>query len=528
MLFERKPNQTAVEKNATARSQQASARSYAEQTVNPETALTVSAVLGAFTILAEDVSTLPLILYERKGNNQNRAYKNPYYELMHDQPNPEHSSMIFRELMVAHMLAWGNFFGQFVTDGAGTVQEIWPLRPDRMTVRRINGQRVYVYQTTGGDPRVFFQDEILHIPAFGFDGLIGYSRIALARNAIGLSIAAEKFGSKFFSNDARPGIALKHPGSLSDTAYDRLVESWDEKHKGVEKSHGVAILEEGMDIATLGIPPEDAQFLETRKFQVSEIARIFRVPPHMIGDVSGSTSWGSGIDSQEQGYVNHTLRPWTVRVEQNLNTQLLLADERKNLYFEHLLDGLLRGDLAARYTAYVQAVTNGLMSPNEVRSRENLNPYQGGDSYYHPLNLQRGNEPSNPPAKQSATALEPLFLDAARRVIKREANDLRGAARRFLAKGQVDEFQLWAAQFYKWDHPEFIKRQFEAVLDAQNRLFDRDERAGVDSYFEFYLNDRIEWLADASLERIEAEIEMWNDQSYPLQVVRAMHVMEPL
>ena len=196
-------------------------RSHSEETITPEISLTVSAVLAAFTILSEDLSSLPLLLYERRGRNKFRAYNSLYYRLMHDQPNPEHTSMIFREFVVGHLLGWGNFFGQPIFDRRGDVAEIWPLRPDRMTVKRFEGERIYLYQDSEGKQRVFLAEEILHIPAFGFDGLVGYSRIALARNAIGLAISVEKYGSKFFSNGAVSDYVYKHPGELSDDAFDR-------------------------------------------------------------------------------------------------------------------------------------------------------------------------------------------------------------------------------------------------------------------------------------------------------------------
>jgi HK97 family phage portal protein len=379
--------------------------------VTPESALNVTAVLAAFTTLSEDISSLPLILYRRLKQGKERAMDNPLYTLFHDAFNPEHTSMIFREIQVGHLLGWGNSYSQMLWDRKGQVREIWPLRPDRMQVSRKNGKRVYLYTTVEGQKRAFTQDEIWHVPAFGFDGLQGYSRITLARNAIGLAQATEKYGSRFFANDARPSIALKYPGKLkTQAARDNILESWNEIYGGVENSHGTAILEEGLDIKEIGIPPEDAQFLETRKFQVSEIARIFRIPPHMIGDVTGSTSWGSGIEQQEIGYLTHTLRPWLVRLEQTGTQQVLLESERREYLLEHLVDAMLRGDSQARYATYVQAITNGIMSPNEAREKENMNPYPGGEKYYHPLNISSGSDKEpDQPKKRSLQALADLI-----------------------------------------------------------------------------------------------------------------------
>ena len=299
---------------------------YAGEDVTVEGALQVTAVLAAFTILMEDTSSLPLITYRRLARGKERAYESPYYRLLHDEPNPEHTSLVYREFVMGHMLGWGNHYSQKIWDRKGILRELWPLRPDHMDVFRENGQRKYLYTEAKGNQRAFRAEEIWHVPAFGFDGLMGYSRITLARNAIGLSMAAEKYGSKFFANDARPGFVLKSPNPLSDTAYKRLSESWDIIHQGSDNAHKKAILEEGLDISTIGINPADAQFLETRKHQVDEIARMMRIPPHMLGSVDRSTSWGSGIEQQELGYLSHTLRPWLKRIEQQAHKDLLLED----------------------------------------------------------------------------------------------------------------------------------------------------------------------------------------------------------
>lgn len=494
-------------------------RSYSDEPITPELSLTVSAVLAAFTILTEDLASLPLILYARRGRNKFRAYDSLYYRLMHDQPNPEHTSMIFREFISGHLLAWGNFYGQLIVDKRGDVQEIWPLRPDRMTVERVDGQKIYKYLKSDGKYRVFMMDELVHIPAFGFDGLIGYSRISLARNAIGLSISAEKFGSKFYANGANVGIVYKHPGTLGDTAYTHLNDSLKDR-TGVNESHKPIILEEGMSIEKLGIPPDDAQFLETRKFQVNEIARIFRVPPHMIGDVEKTTSWGSGIDSQEQGYVNHTLRPWAKRIEEQLNARVLLPQDRATYFYEHLMDGLLRGDIATRYSAYVQAINNGILSPNEARAKENLNPYKQGDVYWRPLNMASVTDPMQDntsteaqlsidaeTAQPDKDVLMPLWMDAITRVTKREQNDVLGAARRFGKRNDAEGFRAWAAEFYRHDHTAFTTKQFKPLVDAEMRVSGQDLSKSIDARMFQYLSGRMDVILNLSIEEIEAEFE---------------------
>ncbi len=495
-----------AEKTAHPRRASGREKSYGNEPITPEIALTVSAVLAAFTILTEDLASLPLLLYVRRGRNRYRAYDSVYYRLMHDQPNPEHSAMIFRELAVGHLLGWGNFYGQMIWDKAGQVREIWPLRPDRMSVGRVDGERVFGYVSTSGEARVFLRDEILHIPAFGFDGLVGLSRIAQARNAIGLAIATERFGSQFFSNGANLGTVFRHPAVLDEDAYERLKKSLDE-HTGPEAAHKPFILEEGMELDKLGIPPEDAQFLETRKFQVSEIARIFRVPPHMIGDVERSTSWGSGIDSQEQGYVNHTLRPWAVRIEQGLNTQILPVAERADYAYEHLMDGLLRGDIQTRYEAYVKAINNGIMSRNEARARENLNPYQGGDVMMMPSNMITVNSGGG---LVPESALEPLWRDAVARVVRREINDVSGAWKRWQAKGQAQAFTDWLGDFYGHDLLEFASQQLQPVLVAQKRLFGSADGARCEQAMIAHLAKRHNQIVELAALNAEPTPADWN------------------
>lgn len=484
-------------------------RSYGEETITPESALTVSGVISILTIMAQDEASVPLLLYARRGRAKFRAIDSTYYRLMHDQPNPEHTSMVFREFIMSHLLAWGNFFAQKIMDRGGIVQELWPLRPDRMSVKRFEGERIYLYNQSDGKQRVFLSEEILHIPAFGFDGLVGYSRIALARNAIGLSISMEKYGSKFFSNGAISDYVYKHPTTLSDTAFKNLRESLTKEHTGVQNAHKPIILEEGMSIEKLGLPNDDAQFLESRSFQLAEINRILGpVPPHRIADVDRSTSWGSGIDSQEQGYINHTILPYGVRIEQALNTQVLDQREREDGYFyEHLFDAFLRGDISTRYEAYVKAITNGFMSRNEARERENLNPRKGLDAMIVPGNMVVLNDEGT--QNGASNAFTPLWKDAITRVLKREANDLQGASKRWQAKGNQDEFEKWVGQFYRVDHPSFVQKQFEPLIEAQARLYGFDAGDQLEAYIQELFDTRRALVLGMSAEDITNGMETY-------------------
>ena len=455
---------------------------YSNENVTVERSLTIPAVLNGFSILMEDTASLPLILYRRLERGKERATENPYYALMHDAPNDEMTSMVFREIVMGHLLGWGNFYGQMIWDNKGVVREIYPLKPSLMEVGRKNGERVYLYRPEGGSPIAFRQDQILHIPAFGFDGLRGYSRISLARNAIGLAMATEKYGSKIFANDARPSVVIMHPGALSDNARKNLSESWQQTYAGSNNAAKTAIIEEGMDIKTIGFPPDDAQFIETQKWTVQQIARVFRIPPHMLGDVERSTSWGSGIEQQEIGYLTHTLRPWMVRIEQQLNKDVLLKDDRREYFYEHLVDAMLRTDLKSRMDAYAVAITNGIITRNEARERENLLPYEGGDEPLYPMNMTTGEESQDdnnaddinqdetpvdekaPPPPKPERDLTPLLLDALKRISKRDTNELQGALKRY--EGKPEKFNAWVEEFYKRDYPEFIQQTFQPLIDA--------------------------------------------------------------
>lgn len=508
-------------------------KSYSNELISIETAFMVSAVISIIRLKAQDLASIPLLFYARRGRAKFRALESPYYRLMHDQPNPEMSSVIFRELVVTHIDAWGDFFAQIIVDEAGIVRELWPLRPDRMTVKRVEGMKIYEYQQSEGGQRIFLQDEILHIPGFGFDGLRGMSRIAQARHAIGLSISTEKFGSKFFSNGANFDLVFRHPNELSDDAANALTESIRAKYSGSDNSHKFIVLEEDMSVEKIGIPPDDAQFLETRRFQLDEINRIVGpVPPHLIGDLEKSTSWGTGIDAQEQGYINHSLFPYARRIEQALDTQLLLPAEREQgLFYEHLFDGFLRGDIQTRYEAYMKAITNGFMTRNEAREKENMNPRKGLDDLLQPLNMASvggsGLSENNRVSESPVAAFQPLWRDAITRVIKREANDVQGASKRLQAKGQEDAYGAWLDQFYREDHPAFMQKQFDPLVEAQKRLFDMDIRTQLDVFTQEFLDQRHMQVKTMSAEQLADGIETYAARAAQEMLAFVMSVSSP-
>lgn len=348
--------------------------------VTEQSAMQSAAVYACVRVIAETIASLPLQLYQHVDEGKKRETKHPLYGLLHHAPNPEMTSFIFRETLMAHLLLWGNAYAQILRNGHGEVLGLYPLLPDKMTVSRDEDKNlIYLYQN-GMTSTAFRREEILHIPGLGFDGLVGYSPIAMARNAIGMAMATEEFGASFFGNGAAPGGILEHPGTLKDPA--KVRESWNELFQGSGKANKVAVLEEGMTYKQIGIPPNEAQFLETRKYQTEEICRIYRVPPHLVADLDKATF--SNIEHQSISFVVHTIRPWLVRLEQAMNKALLFPAERSRCFIEFNVDGLLRGDYQSRMQGYATARQNGWMSANDIRRLENMNlipEEEGGDLY---------------------------------------------------------------------------------------------------------------------------------------------------
>lgn len=358
--------------------------------VNERTAMQTTAVYACVRILAEAVASLPLHVYEYQDDGGKKlVHDHPLYYLLHDEPNPEMTSFVFRETLMSHLLIWGNAYAQIIRDGAGRVLGLYPLLPDKMEVQRDDRGNIYYVYFRNSDENPMFKEygniklkaeDVLHIPGLGFDGLIGYSPIAMAKNAVGMTLACEEYGASFFANGANPGGVLEHPGVLKDPS--KVRESWNSVYRGVNNAHKIAVLEEGMKYQQIGIPPEEAQFLETRKFQINEIARLYRIPPHMVGDLDKSSF--SNIEQQSLEFVKYTLDPWVIRWEQSLQRSLLLPGEKGKYFIKLNVDGLLRGDYQSRMNGYAVGRQNGWFSANDIREMENMNPIpdeEGGNLY---------------------------------------------------------------------------------------------------------------------------------------------------
>lgn len=359
--------------------------------VDEQSAMQISTVYACVRLLAETVAALPLHLYRYTdgGKGKESAFDHPLYRILYRQPNDEMSSFIWRETMMTHLLLWGNAYSQIIRDGRNNVLGLYPLLPENVEVDRDGqGQLYYIYHAytdeVPGEQNqdiYFRKDEILHIPGLGFNGLVGFSPIAMMKNSLGTTLAVEKYGASFFKNGAQPSGVLEHPGVLKDP--QKIRDNWTAVYGGANNAHRVAVLEEGMAYKAISLPPEDSQFLSTRQFGVEEICRIFRVPPHMVQSLEHATF--SNIEHQSIDFVVHTLTPWLVRFEQAIIKDLLLEEEQDVLFPKFNVDGLLRGDYQSRMNGYATGISNGFLSPNDIHRLENMDlipAEEGGDDYY--------------------------------------------------------------------------------------------------------------------------------------------------
>ncbi len=380
--------------------------------VSPEAAIRCTAVFAAVRVIAETIASIPLRVYERMPDGAKRpAREHRLYRLLHDRPHPAYTSFQFRELLTSHVLLYGNGFAIVERDGSGRVTQIVPVLPHQFEEVELRWDREagawvkwYTFRLPrpGGTEvvRRYHQDEVLHVVGLGYDGLVGYSPIRVARNAVGIALVAEQYGAKFFGQGALPGGVLEFPGRLSPEARERLRVSWQQIYGGPRGAFKTAILEDGLTYKPLTIPPDDAQFIETRKFQVEEIARLYRVPPHLLAHLERATY--SNVEQQSIEFVVHTIRPWCVRWESELNTKLFSLTRESRYFAEFSLDGLLRGDIESRYRAYAVGRQWGWLSANDIRRLENLNPIDGGDTYLVPLNMAPAEQQGQGETKQQA------------------------------------------------------------------------------------------------------------------------------
>lgn len=367
-------------------------RSHAGVAVSPDTALGYPAFWAAVSLISADLASLPLILYRRDPNGgKQRFTEHPLYRILHDEPNPEMTSMVFRETLQAHVLVWGNCYAEIERDQIGRVSALWPLTPMRVQPFRPDGDPYgplrYRVLNEDGTTSILQARDVLHVPGLGYDGYMGYSVIAKARESLGLGLAMQQFGAAFFGNGSTFGGVFVSPRALGEKEKKDLTTELKGFHQGLDRAHRFVVLEGGMDYKRLGVPPDDAQFLESRSFHIADVARWFKVPPHKIGDLSRATF--SNIEHQAIDYVTTCLRPWASRWQQEINRKLIAPSERRIQYVEHLFEDLLRGDIQSRYAAYAVGRQWGWLSADDVREIENMNPLPNGQGaiYLVPQNM---------------------------------------------------------------------------------------------------------------------------------------------
>lgn len=377
------------------------AKTEAGVSVSEWTAITLPAVYACVSIIADNLAQLPLNVYRSlPGGGREIVPDHPLQAILHDQPNDDMSSFVFRQSVSHHALLWGNGYAEIERNRRGDALALWPLYPDRTRAKKTDGNPLRYESRVNGRFVSLPAEDVMHIPALGFDGYTGYSPVAVARQAVGMGLAMEKFGAKFFANDSKSGGFLMHPGKLGDAGVKNVADGFN-KQGGPDNAFKVKVLEEGMKFISTTIPPDDAQFLSSREFQVAEIARIYRVPLVLLQAMEKSTSWGSGIEQMMIGFVVWTIQPWIVRWEQELNRKLLSTDDRASgLFVKFNLNALLRGDMKARGQFYRDLYGLGAINPNEVRALEDMNPYEGGDQFRVPLNMADPND-EDPDADES-------------------------------------------------------------------------------------------------------------------------------
>ncbi len=493
--------------------------------VDEVSALKNPTVWACVRAISETIASLPLFVYRRlPSGGKERAIDHPLYELLHLKPNPEMTSFQWREIMMGHVLLWGNHYSYLDWARNGRLLGIWPLRPDRMEIKRGTETFLeYHYRPTDGGPKeVYSSWEILHIPGLGYNGISGYPVITMAREAIGISMAAEELAARFYSNDATPPTVLQHPGRLSSDAHERLKSSWMTSHAGVGNKWKPAILEEGMTIQSIGMPYKDAQWMESRKFQVLEICRFFNVPPYKVMDFERATF--SNVEQTAIDWVIHGIRPWLVRIEQAYQTKLFADLSMKDYFSEHLVDGLLRGDIASRYAAYAVGRNWGWLSADDIRERENMNPLPDGQGkvYLVPLNMVPADkieeiaekqvappapvvkelappeEPEEEPEEEDITkrvkeSFEPIFSDAIARILRRESIALKRAYAKKepeIVKTEIDQFYITL--------PEFMSTTLTPALSSYASLIGSTETM---NHLRSYIDNHIK--------ESRADIEKW-------------------
>ena len=416
--------------------------------------LTVSAVFACMKAISEDVAKLPIGVFKKLDKGRETLPDHPLYEILNTQPNIETFAMSFRNAIIGNALSYGNGYAEIVRDAFGVVTALWLINPERVTPKRDKNNKLY-YQVTHNNGKIeeFDRREIFHVPGFGFDGVQGYNVISLARQSIGLARGAEKFGAEFFGNGAKASLVLEMPQELSTKSSDNLIASV-QKQVGGNNKHGVLLAEQGSKFKTLSLSQKDSQYLETRQFSIPEICRWFRIQPHKVFDLTKATF--SNIEEQNTDYVTDALMPWFVRFEQAVHCQLLTPEDRLGkIYIKHNANALMRGDAESRADFYNKMIISGVMTRNEARELEEMNPLDGLDAPLMPLNMVAvGEEPIQ-------ETNEAFVDDIAGRITTAEERGL--SARVDRADEDRLKFNNWVASWYNGKHADYVLKVIEPI-----------------------------------------------------------------
>jgi len=513
--------------------------------IDEEEALSSTAVWSAVTQLSQGVASLPLHLYKWIAEDGKEKYKkHPLYNILHLQPNPEMTSFAFREAQMGQILLLGTTYAEIVRNNLNQIIELWPLMTGRMETLRnkSNGELFYRYQLPDGTNKIFLKDAILRINGFSHSGLLGYKPVEKTKEAIALNLAYEEYAARFFGDGARPPAVLEHPNTLGQEAQERLRTAFAKMHEGLSNSQRVAILEEGMKMHELGFSVRDSQVPELRRFQISEISRIFNIPPPFLHELDRATF--SNVEELGRWLKEYSLRFWLVRFEQNYNTQLLNPKEQKKYFFEHSMEGIWRSDIKTRYEAYRVGVENGWLNANEIRRLENMNPQPGeqGKKYFVPLNWitkeDAGKPPELPPKEEFKPEDEeetkkfwnkqretrsvqerdliirqyyPLFKQAAQRIINKEAIAIKKEIKKNQENRAKSDLEEWLDDFYS-KQSDYIKQQigpvFRAFAEAIQKAAAQEigVDVGVDAELEVFISEFIDRYAERHIDSSHGQL----------------------
>lgn len=497
-------------------------------------ALALSAVWACVQLLASEVAKLPLVLYRKRSEGQReRAIDHPLFALLNRLPNPEMTRYDLVQTAMVHLCTWGNAYLLIIWDRRGQVAELWTLRPDWMEVRRApNGALLYIYTEPGKAPSTYKAYQIMHIRGMGFDGVIGYSPLRMHMETVAVGLAAKRFGAGVYGNGAWPGGVLKFEGTLNAETKAALKSSWELQHAGPSGYGSTAVLDKGWDYKPVSLPPQEARFIESQEWTVAEIARIYGVPPHLIQDLTHATF--SNIEHQSLDFLGHSLQKWLVNWEQAVTRDLLLPDEQETLYAEFLTAAAVSVDLTTQTANLKTGIETGMLSINEARRKQNMNDIPGGDVHLVPLNMAPLGSPRPAPGQATRTATAAAIAgadgagqhdegcscgachaagvsretradgaeedpygdvrrerqalavaamdvceDAARRIVKREAADVRRAIDKHLRKRSTADFTAWLDEFYA-DLQPAVRDAFAPLLRSLAKQAARSAAAELD------------------------------------------------